>query len=100
MDLVFLIVILTIVVIVFKKFSSFVYFAVMVDLLLRIITQIGISLGLVEISTFISTYIPSSIPTIFSKYASGIFLTILMWAYIALYIIFEVYLVKSFMKKK
>lgn len=100
MDLVILIVILTIVVVVFKKFSSFVYFMVIVDLFLRILTQLGISLGIYEINHFISTYIPSSIPTILSKYSSGIFLTVLMWGYLVMYVIFEVYIIKSFMKKK
>lgn len=100
MDLVILIVILTIVVIAFKKFSSFVYFMVIIDLFLRIITELGVRLGIYEINHFISTYIPSSIPSILSKYASDIFLTVLMWGYLAIYVIFEVYIIKSFMKKK
>ncbi|MDD3341852.1 MAG: hypothetical protein PHN72_06685 [Bacilli bacterium] len=100
MDLVILILILTIVVVIFKKFSSFVYFMVIIDLFLRIITQIGVSLGIYEINHFISTYIPASIPVILSKYAADIFLTVLMWGYLAIYVIFEVYIVQSFIKKK
>ncbi len=100
MDLVILIIILAIIVLIFKKFSSFVYFTVIIDLFLRILHQISAMLGIVEISSFVNKYIPASIPAILSKYSTGIFLTILIWGYIIIYIIFEVYIIKTFMKKK
>lgn len=100
MDLVILIVILAIIVLIFKKFSSFVYFTVFIDLFLRILYKLSAMLGIAEISSFITKYVPSSIPAILGKYSTGIFLTILMWGYLIIYIIFEVYVIKTFMKKK
>ncbi len=100
MDLVILIVILLIIVLVFKQFSSFIYFTVIIDLFLKTVHLIGAYLGIAEINNFLSLYIPSSIPAIFEKYSTGIFFTILMWGYIAIYVIFEIYIIKTFMKKK
>lgn len=100
MDLVILIVLLLIIVLVFKQFSSFIYFTVIIDLFFKTMHLIASYLGIYEISHFIYSYIPSSIPAIFEKYSTGVFLTILMWGYIAIYVIFEVYIIKTFMKKK
>lgn len=100
MDLVILIVLLLIVVIAFKKFSSFVYCTVIIDLFLRILTMIHINLAIPEFSSFVVKYVPESIPTILAKYSTGIFYTVLIWGYIALYVLFEVYIVKTFFKKK
>lgn len=100
MDLVILIVLLLIIVLVFKRFSSFIYFTVIIDLFLRMIHYIASYLGIAEISNFVSSYIPGSIPAILGKYSTGIFFTILMWGYIVVYVIFEVYIIKTFMKKK
>lgn len=100
MDLVILIVILTVVVIAFKKFDNFVYCAIFIDILLRILTQIKIILHINELTRFMNQYIPESIPFIFRKYSSGIFFDILLFGYIVLYIIFEVNLFKIFVNKK
>lgn len=100
MDLVILIVILLIIVLVFKQFSSFIYFTVIIDLFLKTLHLIGAYLHIAEINRFLALYIPSSIPAILEKYSTGVFLTILMWGYIAIYVIFEVYIIKTFMKKR
>ncbi len=100
MDLVILIVLLMVVVLAFKKFSSFVYCMVIIDLFLRILTLIRINLAIPELTHLIVKYIPESIPAILAKYSSGIFYTVLMWGYIILYIIFEWYIIRTFLKKK
>ena len=46
MDLVILIVILLIIVLVFKQFSSFIYFTVIIDLFLKTVHLIGAYLGI------------------------------------------------------
>lgn len=100
MDLVILIIFLLIIVLVFKQFSSFIYFTVIIDLFLKTIHLIGYYLGIAEINNFIYRYIPASIPAILEKYSTGIFFTILMWGYIIIYIIFEFYIIKTFIKKR
>jgi hypothetical protein len=100
MDLVILIVILTVIVLVFKRFSSFVYFVAIIDILLKILTFIKYNLNIAEVSNFIATYFPESIPDILGKYSSGIFYTLLIWGYIIIYIIFLTYIFRTFLKKK
>ena len=100
MDLVVVVILLLIVVLAFKTFSSFVYFTAIIDLFFRIMTLIRYNIGIKEISDFIGNYIPESIPSIFAKYSSGVFYTLLIWGYIILMIIFLVYITKTFMKKK
>lgn len=100
MDLVILIILLMIVVLAFKKFSSFVYCMVIIDLFLRILTLIRIHLNIPELSSLIVRYIPESIPAILARYSTGVFYTVLIWGYIILYIIFEWYSIRIFFKKK
>ncbi len=100
MDLVIVVILLLVVVLAFKTFSSFVYFTAIIDLFFRIMTLIRYNIGIKEISDFIGSYIPESIPAIFAKYSSGIFHTLLIWGYIILMVIFLVYITKTFMKKK
>ena len=73
---------------------------VIIDLFLRILTLIRINLAIPELTHLIVKYIPESIPAILAKYSSGIFYTVLMWGYIILYIIFEWYIIRTFLKKK
>lgn len=100
MDLVIIVILLMIVVLAFKTFSSFVYFTAIIDLFLRILTLIRYNIGIPDISNFIANYIPESIPAIFAKYSTGVFYTLLIWGYIVLMVIFLVYTIKIFMKKK
>jgi hypothetical protein len=100
MDLVILIILLAIVVIIFKKFSSFVYFMVIIDLFLRILHELTSLINVYELTSFVTKYIPASVPAILAKYSAGIFYTLLIWGYVIVYIIFETYIVRTFMKKK
>ena len=100
MDLVILIVLIGIVVLIFKKFSSFIYFIAAADILLRILTFIKLQISNYEIYTFMNKYIPTSIPGIFNTYSSGILNTFLIWLYVIGMAIFEFYIIKSFFRKK
>ena len=100
MDLVIVVILLAIVVLAFKTFSSFVYFTAMIDLFFRILTLIRNHIWIKEVSDFIAKYIPESIPHILAKYSNGVFYTLLIWGYIILMTIFLVYITKTFMKKK
>lgn len=99
-DLIVVLVIFIICLIWFKHFSSFIYFFAIVDILFRLLNFLVNHLPLPSLSTFVNTYIPSSIPGLISKYTSGIFETILIWIVFALYILFEYQIITFFAKKK
>lgn len=100
MELVILAVLLIIVFSVFKKFHSVIYFIVIVDIFLRIATFVKQNITIPEVYTFLNKYIPLSIPNMIDKYLSGILNEILIWAYVGIFIIFEHYIIKTFLKKK
>jgi len=98
--MIILIVIGAILVAIFKKFSSLVYYLVSVDILLRILTFIRIKFQIPELSNLLAKYIPNDLFYIFDKYTSGIFNDILTFAYVIVVIIFEFYIIRTFIKKK
>lgn len=100
MDLVILLVLIGIVVFIFKKFSSFIYFVAIADIFLRIMTFIKLQISNYEIYNFLNKYIPTSIPGILNTYSSGILNTILIWLYVIGMMIFEFYIIRTFFKKK
>lgn len=100
MDLVILIVLIGIVVLIFKKFSTFIYFIAIIDIFLRILTFIKLQLSNFPIYGFLNKYIPASIPGILNAYSSGILNTVLIWLYVIGMMIFEFYIIKSFFRKK
>lgn len=99
-DVIVLIVLILIVVMFFKRFSSFVFFIAIVDMFLRILTFIRFNIGLPDVSALIGKYIPASIIAIIDKYTSGIFQTILEWAFVIIMMIFLSYVTKIFIHKK
>lgn len=100
MDLVILIVLIAIVIIFFKRFSSFIYFLAITDIFLRIMTFLNAELARLGIYLYLNKYIPASIPSIINSYSSGILNTVLMWLYVIAIIIFESYIIKTFFRKK
>lgn len=95
-DLIILIVLLVAVIVVFRRFSSFVYAMAIVDIFLRIMYFLRIKVPLKELENIF----PSDIPDILAKYTSDILLDILLWAYVALYACFLVYIINYFIHKK
>ena len=100
MDLVILLILMGIVIFFFKRFSNFIYFIAITDILLRIITFVKEELTTGEIYAFINKYIPSNIPAIIGNYSSGLLYTILVWLYVIAFIIFEFYVLRTFFRKK
>lgn len=100
MDLVILFVLIGIVIFIFKKFSSFIYFIAIIDILLRIIAFIKLQISNYEIYTFLNKYFPASIPGILNRYSTGILNTILIWLYVIAMMIFEYYIIRTFIRKK
>lgn len=99
-DLAVLIILLLLVLFFFKRFSSFVYAVAILDIFLRIVTFIKNNVPIPELKALIDNYFPSSIPAVIGKYSDGIFYTVLMWAFVFIYICFLSYIVKTFIHKK
>ncbi|MBE6149187.1 MAG: hypothetical protein E7170_00505 [Firmicutes bacterium] len=101
MDIVLIIIVLgAVLVMIFKKFSSFVYYIAMTDIFLRILAFIAANLPLTFLTNFLNTYFPKSIPNIIDIYSSGIFQTVFMWLLLIIYCIFDFYIARTFLKKK
>jgi len=100
MDVIVIIfVLLAVVVMIFKKFSSFVYYICFVDIFLRILSFIARNIPLEFLKNFIYKYFPLSVESIIRSYTSGIFTTVLLWVLVILYIILDSYLIRTFFKK-
>lgn len=97
--IVIILVLLAVVVMIFKKFSSFVYYVCLVDIFLRILSFIAANIPLRFLTNFINTYFPSSVESIIRIYTSGIFTTVLIWLLVLLYAILDFYLIRTFWKK-
>lgn len=101
MDVVVVLVILGFIVFFFKRtFSGFVYAVGAADILFRLLAFLKVRLLSNEISAFISDYLPASIPSLINKYASGGFNDFLMWIYVGIMIVFEFYVIRTFIKKR
>jgi hypothetical protein len=99
-DLIVLVVLILVVIMFFKRFSSFVFSIAIIDMFLRIVTFIKYNIGLPDVSAVIGKYIPENIIAIIHKYSSGIIATILDWIYVIIMIIFLSYVIKIFISKK
>ena len=99
-DLILLIVLIFIVVMFFKRFSSFVFCIAVFDIFFRILTFIKQNIPLEDVSSIMDKYIPTGVLGIISKYSSGIIETILSWIYLVIMAIFWFYITKIFISKK
>lgn len=100
MQLIILLVLLAIVIMIFRRFDAFVFAMAIIDIFLRIIAFIQTQVPDQEIASILNRYFPDSLPAIISGYASGIVFTIFMWIYVCLYIAFEYYIIRSFLKRR
>ena len=98
-DLGIVLVLLIVVVIFFRKFSSFVYAFAIIDIFLRILSFIKNN-TVPELHNLIDKYLPESIGAIIGKYTSGIVYTLLMWVYVIIFCIFLSYIISYFIKKR
>ena len=98
-DVIVLLVLLGVVIFLFRKFSSFVYAVAIIDIFLRILTFIRDN-SVPELKSLIGKYFPESIAGIIGHYSSGMFYTLLMWAYVIIFAIFLGYITKYFIKKR
>ena len=99
-DVVLLIVLIVAGVCFFRRLDASVYFIASLDIFFRILTFIANNVGLPDLSKFIKTYFPESIPGVIYKYTDGVVSTILIWIYVIMYTIFLFYTVKILWKKR
>ena len=101
-DLIILALIILIVVMFFKRFSSFVFLMAIIEIFLRILAFIKYNIGLKDVSALIGKYFPESILNIIDKYTGnwGIFNDIFRWCFVIIMMIFLSYIVKIFLNKK
>jgi hypothetical protein len=99
-DVVLLIVLIVAGVCFFRSLDGSVYFIASLDIFFRILTFIANNIGLPDVSKFIKTYFPESIPSIIYKYTDGVLSTLLMWVYVIMFTIFLFYTVKILWKKR
>ena len=101
-DLLVLIVGLIIVLMFFKRFSSFVFFMAIIEIFLRIPAMIKNNSGLDDVAAIIGKYLPENMFEIIDKYTGSIYLLniILKWCFVGIMAIFLSYIVKIFLKKK
>ena len=101
-DLIVLIVAILIVIMFFKRFSSFVFFMAIVDIFLRILAFIKNNIGLKDVAAVIGKYLPESIIDIIEKYTGSIpiLCIILKWCFVIIMVFFLVYITKIFIHKK
>jgi hypothetical protein len=99
-DAIIIVLLLALVLMFFRRFSSFVFSVAIIDIFLRILTFIKLNIGLADVSALIDKYIPANIIAIIDKYTSGIVQTILEWAFVFIMTLFLVYIVKIFISKK
>jgi len=101
MDIVVIIlVVAAVLVMIFKKFPSFVYYVAFVDIFLRILDFIANNVPVNFISNFINNYFPNSLSNVIELYSSGIFTTVLLWLLLIVYVIFDFYLIRLLWHKK
>lgn len=97
MEAIILILIIVILVLLFKRtFSSIIYATVIVDLFLHLVDYINS----VFIKTSVLDKLPSGILDIINSNSKGLFNTIFIYVLVLVYIIFEFYIIKYFIKKR
>ncbi len=101
-DLVVLLVLILVVGIFFKRFSSFIFFIAIIDITLRILAFIKINCGLNDLAKVIGKYLPESIFDLIDKYTGDLELLniSLKWIFVGTMAIFLFYICKIFIKRK
>lgn len=83
----------------YKSFNAAVYFIVIIDIFLRIFTYLKTYILRDDAFDFL-TLIPANILELLQSFDLGVFNDVLLAVYIVVYIVFEVLIIKTFVKKK
>lgn len=98
-DVALLVILCILVIMFFKRFSSFVFFIAIFDIFFRILAFIKENIPLEDVAQVMGKYLPTGILGMINHYTTGIFATILSWAYVVIMAIFWFYITKTFFKR-
>ena len=100
MDLIVLLLLLVLTIIFFRRFSNIVYVICIVDIFLRILDRLDHLLGVKEFSNLVNKYFHDSLLHVINSYTTGTVNLILVWLLLVIYIVFLVYVIRTFFRKK
>ena len=98
-SLVIFIIALVLVIFFYKDFNAFVYFIVGVDIFLRLVNYLKINIIKDSAFSFLGV-IPADVPEIIRSFDLGALTEIFVFLYIIIYIIFEIFIIRNFIKRK
>ena len=84
----------------FRKFSKLVYAVAIIDIFLRLIHYISANIPIKGFNKWVSAIFPNSIPGLLDNYMNGILLTVFIWIYVVLMVVFLFYIIRAFVKKR
>ena len=84
----------------FRKFSKIVYAVAIIDIFLRLLNYISANIGIAGFNGWVKSIFPTSIPGLLDIYMNGVLLTIFVWVYVALMVVFLFYVSRTFIRKK
>lgn len=101
MDVIIVLLIIGLIIFGFKRsFSGFVYAVGATEILFRLLYFLRVRIFSSEISAFLGKYVPSSIPAVIDRYTDGIVYEVLMWIFVGIIVVFEFYVIRTFLKKR
>lgn len=95
-----LIILITLVIIFFRSVKGVIYLIGTAEVFFQLMHYFADNIGVAEISSLVSRYIPNSIFSIIDYYADGIVYTILAWLLFIIFFWFFIYLVKYLFNRK
>lgn len=100
MEAIIIILIILILILLFKRtFSSVIYSIVIVDVFLRLVDFLKTGITFEgQLGTFFNS-IPASLSAVITHTTGGIISTLLLWVLFIVYVLFEYYIIDTFLKK-
>jgi len=101
-DLILFILLIILIVFFFRRFSSFIYSVVAVDILFRLLHFLADHVPVEELSNLINKYIPTDVIGMISRYVgmTGFLYTILIWIMFIIYSICLFYIIRILVRRK
>jgi len=84
----------------FRRFSKSVYALAIIDIFLRLLNYISANIGIPGFNGWVKSIFPTSIPGLLDTYMDGMLLTVFVWIYVILMVVFLFYVVRTFLRKR